>query len=143
MNDLNHIVIGGRATRNVGDKDYRSSPSGLSVLSFSVAVNSYKRSGEKWVGEASYFDVKAFGKLADSLRSRLRKGLPVVIEGRLKQERWQSQDGSAKSAVRIFADRAEIVAPPQKEAAPVAAGVADGVQYQVVGEEEFPDDAPF
>ena len=135
--DLNHVIIKGRLTRALGDKDYRSFPSGLSVLSFSVAVNSYKKNGDSWTEETSYFDVTAFGKLADSLRTRLGKGAAVIIEGKLKQERWQAKDGTAKSAVRVYADRAEFLARAAKEAEPAA------VQYQSVGEEEFPDDVPF
>lgn len=137
--DLNHVIIKGRLTRELGDKDYRSFPSGLSVLSFSIAVNSYKKNGDSWSEETSYFDVTAFGKLADSLRTRLGKGVAVIIEGKLKQERWQAKDGTAKSSVRIYADRAELVAPPPKQAAPAPVAV----QYQSVGEEEFPDDVPF
>lgn len=138
MNDLNHVFLKGRLTRDVSGDGCRLRQDGLSVVIFSVAVNSYKRNGEKWNAAVSYFDVKAFGKLADSLRGSLHKGLPVVIEGKLRQERWQSQDGSAKSAVRVYADRVEFLARAAKEAEPVqAASVQDQVVY-----EEFFDDLP-
>lgn len=135
--DMNSLHIKGRLTREAGYKSYSS---GLSVLSFSIAVNRWKKSGDKWDELTSFFDVKAFGKLADSLRARLGKGTPVIIEGRLEQERWKGNDGANRSAVFIYADRVEVAEPPPKQAA--SAQDADGDQYEVV-EDEFLDDVPF
>ena len=138
--DMNILHIRGMLTK---EASYRARDDGLAVLGFSIAVNKWKKKGDEWEEKASFFDVKAFGKLADSLRARLGKGTPVVIEGSLAQERWQAKDGTARSAVFVYADRVEVIEPPPKAGAGAQSGVADGAQCQVVDEGEFPDDVPF
>src|SRR4030065_670651 len=77
-------------------------PSGLSVTSFAVAVNSRYRQNNELKEEVSYFDIVAFGKLGEPCAEYLSKGRPVLVEGRLRQRRWESE-GTRKSKIEVVA----------------------------------------
>jgi len=61
-----------------------------------------QQSGE-YEEETSYFDIKVLGNRADPLSKILAKGSKIAVLGDLVQERWESQDGDKRSAVRILA----------------------------------------
>ena len=107
MKDINCVALGGRLTRDIGDRDYKSLSSGSSVLSFSIAVNRAVKEGDGWRDEPSFIDVTAFGKQADILAESLRKGTKVHVKGELRQERWKAKDGSAKSRIVVVADQVD------------------------------------
>ena len=100
-NNLNSVIVEGNLTK---DADFDSTQKGTGFCTFSVATNRYFKSGEEIQHEVSYFDVEAWGKLADSCRSQLVKGSGVRVVGRLKQDRWNSEDGKARSRVKIVAE---------------------------------------
>ena len=103
-NNLNSVIVEGNLTK---DADFDSTQKGTGFCTFSVATNRYFKSGEAVQHEVSYFDVEAWGKLADSCRSLLVKGSGVRVVGRLKQDRWNSEEGKAKSRVKIVAEHIE------------------------------------
>lgn len=109
---LNKVLLIGRLT---GDPVIRYLPSGSPVTEFNVAWNRRYRVGEEWKEESHFFDVKAYGKLAEDLSTRLSKGYQVVIEGRLTQDRWTGQDGKNYSKVRIVAEAVRIIRKPRIE----------------------------
>ncbi len=109
---LNKVLLIGRLT---SDPVIRYLPSGSPVTEFNVAWNRRYRAGEEWKEESHYFDVKAYGKLAEDLSTRLSKGYQVVIEGRLTQDRWTGQDGKNYSKVRIVAEAVRIIRKPRIE----------------------------
>ena len=86
-----------------------------------MATNRYFKSGEEIQHEVSYFDVEAWGKLADSCHSLLVKGSGVRVVGRLKQDRWNSEDGKARSRVKIVAEHIEAKPVTASEKTEVAA----------------------
>ena len=102
--NLNSVIVEGNLTK---DADFDSTQKGTGFCTFSVATNRYFKSGEEFQHEVSYFDVEAWGKLADSCRSMLVKGSGVRVVGRLKQDRWNSEDGKARSRIKIVAEHIE------------------------------------
>ncbi len=112
---LNKVLLIGRLTR---DPVVRYLPSGNSVAEFSIAYNRRYKVGEDWREESHFFDVKAYGKLAENLTARISKGYTVVIEGRLVQDRWTDKEGKAQSKVRISAEAVRIINKPKMEEVP-------------------------
>ena len=104
MNSLNSILIEGNLTR---DPELKSTPKGTSVCSFSVASNRFYKQDQEYQKEVSFFDVETWAKLAESCAEYLEKGRGVRVVGRLKQDRWQDQDGNPKSKVKIVAEHVE------------------------------------
>ncbi|MBF0122808.1 MAG: single-stranded DNA-binding protein [Candidatus Omnitrophica bacterium] len=97
---LNSVNIMGNLTR---DPELKTIPSGKSVCSMSIANNRiYTKNGER-VTEVSYFDIEVWGAVAENCAKYLKKGSGIIVEGRLKQERWE-KDGKTQSRVRIAAN---------------------------------------
>ena len=97
---LNSVNIMGNLTR---DPELKYLPSGKSVCAISIANNRvYTSKGEK-VTEVSYFDVDVWGPAGENCAKYLTKGRGIIVEGRLRQDRWE-KDGKAQSRVRIMAN---------------------------------------
>jgi len=95
---LNRVIIIGRLTK---DPVVRYLPSGTQVAEFVLAYNRRYMVGEEWKEESHFFDVKAYGKLAENLGVRISKGYTVVVEGRLVQDRWTDKEGNVQSRVVV------------------------------------------
>jgi len=106
--ELNFIIVSGRLTR---DPDIRMTQKGSTVCSFSIANNrSYMDpSTNEWKEEVSYISATAFGSLADRLKERIKKGTPVILEGRLVMNEFTGKDGQQKRDLRINASRVQVV----------------------------------
>ncbi|MCZ8239315.1 MAG: single-stranded DNA-binding protein [Leptospiraceae bacterium] len=104
-NDLNKVILIGRLTR---DPEYKNI-NGNSLVNFSLANNrSYMVQGNK-KEETNYFECEAWGKLADVIRQYATKGKQVLVEGRLKFETWDSNDGKKMSKIRIFTENLQLL----------------------------------
>ena len=97
---LNHITIMGRLTR---DPEYRTTPAGLSVANFSVAVDRDfpGQSGEK---ETDFIDCVAWRKTAEFVTKYFIKGSLIVVSGRLQVRSWLDKDGNKRRTAEIVAD---------------------------------------
>lgn len=99
--DYNRVILIGRLTK---DPELRYSGSGTAVVQFGLAVNS-RRQGEGTITEeTSFFDIIAFGKQAETCKQYLTKGRTVLVEGRLRQRTWTSDDGQKHRKVEIIAN---------------------------------------
>jgi single-strand DNA-binding protein len=110
----------GRLTR---DPEVRFLPSGMQVTSLSIAVSrKFKDKNGEWREEASFFDIESYGKLAERVGSQLSKGYQVIIEGELRQDRWESPSGEKRSKVKIIAERIALLGKPSdRNAKPTSA----------------------
>ena len=127
---LNSVNIMGNLTR---DPELKYLPSGKSVCSLSIANNRiYTSKGEK-VTEVSYFDVEVWGPAGENCAKYLHKGSGIIVEGRLKQDRWE-KDGKTQSRVRISANSVHFL-PKKGDRGEHAAG-------QPAAETESPESAP-
>ena len=97
---LNRIIIMGRLTR---DPEYRVTPSGLTVINFSVAVDRdfSGQSGEK---ETDFIDCVAWRKTAEFVVKYFAKGSLIVVSGRLQIRTWKDKDGNNRRTAEIVAD---------------------------------------
>lgn len=106
MNQLNSLIIEGNVTHQ---PELKETPNGYKVCVVPVAVNRfYKNSKGEGVNEVSYFNVESFGKMAESCAKNCEKGRGVRVVGRLKQSRWQTEEGKQTSRVSIIAEHMEI-----------------------------------
>lgn len=99
---INSVVVSGNLTR---DPELRSLPSGTSLCAMSIAHNGRRKNGAgEWEDEVHYFDVTVWGGQGEWISRNLSKGAKVVVQGRLRQRRWETEDGGKRSAVDITAD---------------------------------------
>lgn len=103
MSDINSVVLCGRVTR---DAEVRYTSGGMAVSEISVAVNRWAGQGKQ--EEVSFFEVSIWGKTAEALVQYLTKGRQIVVQGELRQERWE-QDGQKRSKVRVNANNIQLV----------------------------------
>ncbi|MBX0310575.1 MAG: single-stranded DNA-binding protein [Sulfurihydrogenibium sp.] len=107
---LNKVMLIGRLTR---DPEVRFLPSGVQVTNLTIAVNRrYKDKSGEWREESYFFDIESYGKLAERVGSQLSKGYQILIEGSLRQDRWESSSGEKRSKVKIVADRIALLGKP-------------------------------
>lgn len=101
MNNLNRVIINGNLT---ADCKLAYGKSGTAYGGFCIAVNSSEKKDGEWVDVPSFFEVKAFGKLFESQYPYLKKGANVTVEGKLKQENCQTQEGKKLHKIVIQSD---------------------------------------
>ena len=101
--NFNKVFIIGNLTK---DPDYKQQASGMAVCRLSIASNREMKNKQTGmvVSETCYIDVDVWGNQAENCKQYLAKGKPVLIEGRLKHNRWES-DGQTKQNHTIVADR--------------------------------------
>jgi len=104
--DINKVVLVGRLTR---DAEQSYTQSGFALLKFSIAVNRNRKQGDQWVEEASFFDITVFGRQGEAIANYMTKGKQVAVEGQLRQDRWEAQDGSKRSKVTIDANNIQLL----------------------------------
>jgi single-strand DNA-binding protein len=99
---LNKVLIIGRLGR---DPEMRYTPSGRPVTTFSIATSrSWNTSDGERRTETEWFNVVAWGNLAEICKQFLVKGQQVYIEGRLQTRNWEDSEGTKHSATEIVAN---------------------------------------
>lgn len=117
---LNRVYLAGNLTR---DPVMRKTAGGLAVADLSVAANEERvdKAGKK-VKQTCFVDAAVWGKLAESCSTNLKKGAPVLLEGKLQFQQWESKEGQKRSRLLIQADRVHFMA-PAGQPVPVPAAV--------------------
>ncbi len=135
MVSLNKIMIIG----NLGsDPEMRFTPNGRPVTSFRVATNwRYVTAEGERREETEWFNIVAWGKLAEQCNQFLTKGRLVYAEGRLRTHTWEGQDGQKYYRNEVIANRVSFL--DRQSAAPLPEDKAD---EGGMGEIE-PEDIPF
>ena len=87
------ISILGNTGREV---ELRYTPQGLPVASFSLASNSVRNTAEGKQKKTDWFNVTAFGKVAETLARNLKKGSPILVQGKLTFNPWLSRSGEPR-----------------------------------------------
>ena len=112
MANFNRVILAGNLVR---DPELRYTPGGTAVASFTIAVNRRYRQDEELREEVSYFDIVAYGKQAETVSSYLKKGRSVLLEGRLQQRRWETQEGDRRSKIEVVASSIQFLAGRREE----------------------------
>jgi single-strand DNA-binding protein len=120
MPEMNKIILIGRVTR---DLELRYTPANQAVVTFNVASSrNYKdaQSGE-WKEIVSFIPVVAWGKQAEMVADRLKKGSAVYVEGRLQSRSWESKQGEKRTTLEVIADKFQFLTKNEKsdEVSPV------------------------
>ena len=103
---FNRVILLGNLTRDV---EIRYIPSGMAVTDIGLAVNDRRKnqSGE-WTEETTFVDVTLWGRTAEVAGEYLSKGSPILIEGRLKLESWETE-GQKRSKLKVVGERMQMV----------------------------------
>lgn len=102
--NFNKIILGGRLT---ADPELKTTPSGISVTTFSIAVN--KRVKESEEAQADFFNVTAWRQTAEFITRYFRKASSICVVGELHNRSWVDQQGQKRYATEIVASEAFFV----------------------------------
>ncbi len=101
---MNKVILMGRLTRDP-EVRYSQGASQTAVARFSIAVDRrFKREGEP---DADFFNCTAFGKQAEFIERYLRKGVKIVVCGRIQNDNYTNKDGQMVYSVRVMVDEIE------------------------------------
>ena len=110
MASFNKVILMGNLTR---DPQLSYLPSQTPVCEIGLAVNHKYRDNQGQMQEKVCFvDCRCYGKQADTLNQYMRKGQPLMIEGRLELDQWEDQNGGKRSKHRVFIERFTFVGAP-------------------------------
>ncbi|HPC62346.1 MAG TPA: single-stranded DNA-binding protein [Verrucomicrobiota bacterium] len=155
MASYNKVILVGNLTR---DPELRYTPKGMAIAKLGLAVNRVWRTetGETRE-EVTFVDVDAFSKQAETIAQYMKKGSPILIEGRLRLDTWDDkQTGQKRSKLGVVVEgfqflgggtRTEGATDPARSRAPAAAttaaapAAATEIPAEVPPPEE--DDVPF
>ena len=150
MANFNKVILAGNLTR---DPELRYTPKGTAIAKIGLAINRKWRSESgEMKDETTFVDVDAFGKTAETIGQYLKKGRPVLVEGRLRYETWEDkQSGQKRSKLGVVMESFQFMdsgrgengpsdAPAARPARPAAAPAAEPVEGDGPPES---DDVPF
>ena len=120
MASFNRVILVGNLTR---DPELRYIPSGTAVSEIGLAVNDRVKRGDQWVDETTFVDITLWGRTAEIANEYLSKGSPVLIEGRLKLDRWE-KDGQKHSKLKVVGERMQMLGAARAAAVADAAAAA-------------------
>ena len=132
MASLSKVLLIGNLTR---DPELRYTTGGAAVVTFTLATNHrYSTASGESKEEVSFIRVTVWGKMAENCGKYLSKGRPVFVEGRLKQNNWETEKGEKRSTLEVVAQNVQFLG-----------GRATGSDIESGGEANSPgnDDIPF
>ena len=103
----NRIILVGNLTREI---DLRYMPSGSAVATTGIATSKkFKKQDGTQGKEVCFVDLTFFGRTAEVVNQYLHKGSKVLIEGRLKLDQWQDQNGGKRSKHSVIVENMQML----------------------------------
>ena len=107
MASFNKVILMGNLTR---DPETRVTATGLTICKLGLAVSrSFTTKDGERREETTFVDIDAFGKQAEVITKYFRKGKPILIEGRLKLDQWESNEGQKRSKMSVVMETFQFV----------------------------------
>ena len=102
--NLNKVILGGRLT---ADPELKTTPSGVNVCSFSLAVN--RKVAKDAEQKTDFITIQAWRQTAEFICKFFKKGSSICVVGSLQTRSWQDQNGNKRTATEVVADEAMFV----------------------------------
>jgi single-strand DNA-binding protein len=121
------------------DPEMRYTPSGRPVTTFSVAVSrSWNTADGERRSETEWFNIVAWGNLAEICKQYLHKGQQVYIEGRLQTRRWEDKEGQKHTSVEVVANEMLMLGDRRDNKGSQESNQDEESQEPIADEDEFP-----
>jgi single-strand DNA-binding protein len=107
MASYNRVILVGNLTR---DPELRYIQSGTAVTDIGLAVSDRRKNNNgEWIEETTFVDITIWGRTAEVAGEYLTKGSSVLIEGRLKLDSWETQDGQKRNKLKVICERMQML----------------------------------
>ena len=112
MANFNKVILIGNLTR---DPELRYTPKGTAIAKIALAINrTWKTETGETKEEVTFVDIDAFGRQAETLGQYMKKGRPIMIEGRLKLDTWDDkQTNQKRSKILVTAENVKFLSSGQ------------------------------
>ena len=138
---FNLVVLTGRLT---ADPELKTTPNGVPVTSFSIAVNRNYRAGEEQ--QTDFINIVAWRQRAEFITKYFNKGSMIGIEGSIQTRRYQDKNGNNRTAFEVVANNVQFVESKRdsntSDVAPASFSNADVNDFADLGD-ATDDDLPF
>ena len=112
---FNKVIIAGYLTRK---PELRYTPNGTPVCTFGLAASRKYKQGDEMKQATTFIDVTVFGKKGETCEKYLDKGRPVIVEGTLEYNQWETEGGEKHSRHTITANSVTFLASGHKTTEP-------------------------
>ncbi|TWT37175.1 Single-stranded DNA-binding protein [Posidoniimonas corsicana] len=112
MASFNRVVLCGNLC---SDPELRFTPREKAVVDTSIAVNERYKKGDEWIETTTFVDLTFWGRTAEVVDQYLRKGSNILVEGKLRYESWEDNDGKKRSKVKVVVDHMTMLGKPQSD----------------------------
>ena len=131
---LNVVVLSGRLTQ---DPELKTTANGISVCSFSIAVERRFKSGEE--RQSDFINIVTWRSSAEFVSKYFKKGQMIAIRGSIQTRRYQDKDGNNRTAFEVVADDVQFAdfARRDNDSAPVAVPAATPASFSNAGAGDF------
>jgi single-strand DNA-binding protein len=131
---LNVVVLSGRLTQ---DPELKTTANGISVCSFSIAVERRFKSGEE--RQSDFINIVTWRSSAEFVSKYFKKGQMIAIRGSIQTRRYQDKDGNNRTAFEVVADEVQFAdfARREGDSAPIAAPAATPASFSNAGVGDF------
>jgi single-strand DNA-binding protein len=111
MANFNKVILVGNLTR---DPELRYTPKGMAIAKVGLAINrSWTSEGGEKKEEVTFVDVDIFGRTAENVAQYMKKGRPILIEGRLRLDQWDDkQTGQKRSKLGVVGEVVQFLGSP-------------------------------
>jgi single-strand DNA-binding protein len=130
MASFNKVILMGNLTK---DPEIRYTPNGTAVANFRLAVNHRYKQGEETKEDVCFIDIVVFGKQGEGCGQYLHKGNGVIIDGRLQERRWETEEGQKRSKYEVVAQSVRFL--PKKDS---SGSGAEGISDEMVDNNDVP-----
>lgn len=146
MASFNRVILLGNVTRDI---EVRYLQNGTAVTDIGLAVNDRRKTADgNWVDDPVFVDITLWGRTAEVAGEYLSKGSPVMIEGRLKLDTWES-DGQKRSKLKVIGERLQMLGSRNTERGAGSGAAANSDFSEPIGaavggpSDDHGDDIPF
>ena len=129
---FNLVVLTGRLT---ADPELKTTPNGISVTTFSIAVDRRYRSGEE--RQTDFINIVAWRQTAEFISKYFQKGSMIGIEGSIQTRRYQDKNGNNRTACEVIANNVQFVESKRDSSAPSDSG--EPASFSNAGANDFAD----
>ena len=136
---LNNVVLMGRM---VSDPELRSTPNGVSVISFCIAVDrSFTKQGEE--KQADFINVVAWRHTAEFVSKYFKKGSMIAVQGSIQTRHFEDKQGNKRTAVEVVADNVSFCGSKNEVSSGLAADTSEATQPDVDNGDVDDSNLPF
>ena len=140
--EINFVLLAGRVTR---DAEVFVTQSGLTKLTVRIAVNRRVKDSKtgEWKDDAFFIDCVAWKEMAERAKDKAKKGVALIVEGRLTSREYDGKDGQKRTVFEVMANRMQFLSAMDSSSQPASPRAVGESMGSPVGDSADIEEVPF